>query len=85
MARAMKTKETVTFRLTKGIKRRLAQAARRLDLSMSEFVEEAIVARLDQAQVPDKPDFRKHFAEHPLIDDGGEALQSLLEEREKSL
>jgi hypothetical protein len=83
--RLMETKETVTFRLTKSVKRRLERAAAQRDLNLSEYVEEAIEAQLARDKVPGKPDFRAHFAKYPIIDDGGKALESLLQDREQSL
>lgn len=82
----MDTKETVTFRLTKSVKRRLERAVRRRsDVNMSQYVERAIEAQLTHDQVPEKPDFRKHFAKHPLLPGGEEVLRSLLQEREESV
>jgi hypothetical protein len=83
--RLMNTKETVTFRLTKSVKRRLKQAVRHSDLNMSQYVEQAIEARLARDEIRDKPDFRKHFAEHPLLPGGDRVMRSLLLEREDSL
>ena len=83
--RLMETKETVTFRLTKSVKRQLEQAAAQRELNLSEYVEEAICARLAQDRIPGKPDFRKHFAKYPLIPGGDKVLESLFQEREESL
>jgi uncharacterized protein (DUF1778 family) len=83
--RLMETKQTVTFRLTKGVKRRLERAAAQRDLNLSEYVERAIEAQLAHDQIPTKPDFRAHFAKYPVIYDGGKALQSLFQDREESL
>jgi hypothetical protein len=82
--RLMDTKKTVTFRLTKSVKRRLEQAVRQSDFNMSQYVEQAIEARLARDQIPDKPDFRKHLAQHPLLPGGDKVLRSLLQEREDS-
>ena len=83
--RLMETKETVTFRLTKGVKRRLEQAATQRGLNLSQYVEGAIEARLAQDKIPGKPDFRKHFAKYPLLPGGDEVLAALFQDREESL
>lgn len=84
-ARLMETKETVTFRLTKEIKRSLERAARSSDLNMSEYVEEAIKDRLAISEASKKPDYRAFWAKHPLVPGGDAVLQTLLRERDESL
>jgi len=44
--RKMETKETVTFRLTKGLKRRMDVATIEKGLNLSEYAERAILAQL---------------------------------------
>lgn len=44
----------VTFRLTKGVKRRLERVAAQRKLNLSEYVERAIEAQLAYDQIPAK-------------------------------
>ena len=57
--RLMDIKKTVTFRIKTETKRRIEQAARKAGTNMSQYVEQAVEARLDREKP--KPDFRKRF------------------------
>lgn len=79
------TKETVTFRISAATKRRIELAALKVDLSMSEYVEQAVQARLDKEHITATPDFAGFFAKHPPAPGGNEAMRILLADRKESL
>ena len=84
--RLMDSKETVTFRITKGLKARLELAARQAGTNMSQYTEMAIEEKLLRDNVGPIPDFRKRFGS-PLKYHGPQTdiVAVLLQEREESL
>jgi hypothetical protein len=83
----METKETVSFRLTKGIRKRieLATAKREPKLSLSEYIERAVEVQLANDEIPPQVDFRSRFAQPPKGPHvGDQFVELLLAEREES-
>jgi hypothetical protein len=83
----MDIKETVTLRLKKETKRRIAKAAAdaRPKLNMSEYVEKAVETQLAKDAAPGAVDFKKRFARAPKGPRVGDQLVGLiLSEREES-
>jgi len=79
-------KKSQNYRFSPETIRKLELAARKLQISKTTYTELALKERFDKDGIPSaKPDFGAHFAKHPLIVDGGVALQALLEDREQSL
>lgn len=83
----MITKETVSFRFTKGLRRRieLAAAKRQPKLSLSEYIERAVETQLVNDEIPLQIDFRSRFAKEPKGPRvGDQFVELLLAERQES-
>jgi hypothetical protein len=86
-SRKMETKETVSFRLPKGMRKRIEQAAakRQPKLNLSEYIEHAVEAQLVNDEIPAQVDFRSRFAHPPKGPHvGDQFVEMLLAEREES-
>jgi hypothetical protein len=79
----VRRKRSQNYRFSPQTIHRLALAARRLQLSKTAYTELALQERFERDGIGEaKPDFEAHFARHPVLIDGGAALQALLKDRE---